>query len=352
MNYSTQELVDMTYLLGECHRNCLLASRVYGARYPERRKSQVKCFEKLKERFELTANANYKKNTRQGKINGEAMQFDIVTAVVENPNISTRQVSAVLDISQTSVVKILHKHKFHDYHPEYEQKLSEQDYQNRINFCNWVLTKIHEDQLFSRYVLFTDECTFSNTSQPNRRNYHHYDNENPHFKISIDQQHRFSVNVWAGIIGQYIIGPYFFEGNLNGERYLHFLQNNLLDLLEDVPLDVIRRMWFMQDGAPPHYNVNVRRFLDNLFPNKWIGRGGPVPWPPRSPDLTCLDFFLWGHIKNLVYQEISENVEDLKTKIRHAFRTITLEMLENVQRSFRERIELCIANNGRNVDHY
>lgn len=88
------------------------------------------------------------------------------------------------------------------------------------------------------------------------------------------------------------------------------------------------------------------------FPNKWIGRGGPVTWPPRSSDLTCLDFFLWGHIKNLVYQEISENVEDLKTKIRHAFRTITLEMLENVQRSFRERIELCIANNGRNVDHY
>lgn len=101
-------------------------------------------------------------------------------------------------------------------------------------------------------------------SLTHRRNYHHYDNENPHFKISIEKQYRFSVNVWAGIIGQYIIGPYFFEGNLNGERYLHFLPNNLLDLLEDVPLDVIRRMWFMQDGAPPHYHGNVRRFLDNI----------------------------------------------------------------------------------------
>lgn len=35
------------------------------------------------------------------------------------------------------------------------------------------------------------------------------------------------------------------------------------------------------------------------YPICWIGRGGPVLWPPRSPDLTHLDFFLWGYLKNL-----------------------------------------------------
>ena len=43
---------------------------------------------------------------------------------------------------------------------------------------------------------------------------------------------------------------------------------------------------FQQDGAPPHWDSDVRRFLDATFPNKWIGSDGPTPWPPRSPDIT------------------------------------------------------------------
>ncbi|EFN69121.1 hypothetical protein EAG_14837, partial [Camponotus floridanus] len=54
---------------------------------------------------------------------------------------------------------------------------------------------------------------------------------------------------------------------------------------------------FMHDGAPPHYTGIVREYLTNNFGNKWIGRGGPIPWPARSPDLNPLDFFFWGHLK-------------------------------------------------------
>lgn len=50
-------------------------------------------------------------------------------------------------------------------------------------------------------------------------------------------------------------------------------------------------LWFQQDGAPPHYSVAVRNYLNNTFPERWIGRRGTIEWPPRSPDLTPLDFF-------------------------------------------------------------
>lgn len=169
--------------------------------------------------------------------------------------------------------------------------------------------------------------------------------------MSIDRQHRFSVNVWAGIVGQHLIGPYFFEGILTGAVYLRFLQTELETLLENVPLNIIRRLWYMHDGAPPHYSNDVRRYLDNVFRNKWIGRGGPVGWPPRSPDLNCLDFFLWGTIKDFVYQETPRNFGDLKRRIRLAFQAVNRNMLVNVQQAFRERIALCVENNGRNVDH-
>jgi len=47
---------------------------------------------------------------------------------------------------------------------------------------------------------------------------------------------------------------------------------------------------FQQDGAPPHGSSHVHPFLDATFPNRWIGTDGPKPWPPRSPDITPLDF--------------------------------------------------------------
>jgi hypothetical protein len=45
---------------------------------------------------------------------------------------------------------------------------------------------------------------------------------------------------------------------------------------------------FQHDGAPQHYTATVREFLDATFPQWWIGRGGWLPWPQRSPDLTPL----------------------------------------------------------------
>lgn len=48
----------------------------------------------------------------------------------------------------------------------------------------------------------------------------------------------------------------------------------------------------MHDGAP-HVSRNVREYLDRLYPGKWIERGGPVNWPPRSKDLSSLEYFLW-----------------------------------------------------------
>lgn len=72
-------------------------------------------------------------------------------------------------------------------------------------------------------------------------------------------------------------------------------------MIDDLPLSLTTDLYFQQDGAPPHYAVQVRQYLNDKFGNKWIGRGGPIQWPPRSPDLTPLDFYLWGEIKRLVY---------------------------------------------------
>ena len=61
------------------------------------------------------------------------------------------------------------------------------------------------------------------------------------------------MNVWCGILGNRIIGPVFFDGNLTGQAYLRFLQEDLGPLLEDIPLEIRRNMWFQHD-----YSRSVR----------------------------------------------------------------------------------------------
>ena len=59
---------------------------------------------------------------------------------------------------------------------------------------------------------------------------------------------------------------------------------------------------FKQDGAPPHWGSHVCQFLDATFPNRWIGRDGPTPWPQRSPDITPLDLFLWEYVRTKCFR--------------------------------------------------
>ena len=82
--------------------------------------------------------------------------------------------------------------------------------------------------------------------------------------------------------------------------YIIFIRDILPEMLENVPLQVRQRLRFQLDGATAHFALDVREYLNNVFPNRWIGRGGPVQWPPRSPDLTPMNFFIWREMKCLV----------------------------------------------------
>ena len=65
---------------------------------------------------------------------------------------------------------------------------------------------------------------------------------------------------------------------------------------------VRKRIWIQHDGAPPRFSVDVHNHLNAAFPVHWIGRGGPIPWPARSPDLNPLDYFLRRYVKSLVFE--------------------------------------------------
>jgi len=167
-----------------------------------------------------------------------------------------------------------------------------------MDFCHWITAR---PQLLS-VILFTDEAPFTRDSINNSRSLHMWPHDNPHETSVTKFQRRFSVKVWCGLLSNKLIRPFVFDNNLTGNTYEVFLRNVLPGLLEDIPLMIRSQMHFQHDGAPPHYTWHVREYLNESFPNRWLGRGGPVAWPPRSPDLKPLDYYLWGHMKTLVYE--------------------------------------------------
>jgi hypothetical protein len=75
----------------------------------------------------------------------------------------------------------------------------------------------------------------------------------------------FSINVWAGNVGDCLIGPRVLPHRLTASHYRDFLLHYLSELLEDVPLAVRARMWYMHDGVLAHLSRAVRDILNNTY---------------------------------------------------------------------------------------
>jgi len=186
---------------------------------------------------------------------------------------------------------------------------------------------------------------------------HIWSHVNPHAIREARHQTTFSINVWAGIFGDRLIGPVRLLERLTGTTYQEFLerltQYILPDVLDEVPLQLRVGMWFMHDGAPPHFSSIARQYLNDQFPGKWIGRNGPVEWPPRSPDLNPIDFYIWGHVKSEVYSTPVTNVDELWERTVATFGAIRNRpgQLERVRESMMRRLNGCVAANGQHFEH-
>ncbi len=101
-----------------------------------------------------------------------------------------------------------------------------------------------------------------------------------------------------------------------------------------------------------HFSKEVRSWLNKVFDGRWIGRGGPISWAPRSSDLTPLDFFLWGHLKTNVYKTPVRDLNDLKTRIANEIKIIKNETLSDVFSEIVKRLNFCIEVEGNSFEQY
>ena len=115
---------------------------------------------------------------------------------------------------------------------------------------------------------------------------------------------------------------------------------------------VIHSGIFQQDGAPPHFSRTVTEFLKQHFPDRVIGRGFEISWPPRSPDLTPLDYWFWSLIKSRVYHNHKpSNIEDLRSRIEYEISQVTQEEVQEAVKHLLRRMHFIVEEDGGIIEH-
>ncbi|GFS80879.1 transposable element tc3 transposase [Trichonephila clavipes] len=185
-------------------------------------------------------------------------------------------------------------------------------------------------------ILWTDEAHFHLDGSVNTHNCRIWQRDNPPSTLRVPL-HSPKVTVWCGFSASFILGPYFFEEliaggpvtcSITGQRYASLLRNKIMP--DPQARQCLSHIVFMQDGAPPQITRCVTDVLKHhITEERVISHQFRHMLPPRSPDLNPCDFWLWGHLKQLVSCDQPKNLPDLKDSIsRH-----TVNISQNTLRS-------------------
>ena len=166
---------------------------------------------------------------------------------------------------------------------------------------------------------------------------------NPH-AINETPLHAEKVGVWCAISRLRIIGPIFFHDTVNTDRYLHIF-TEFVNQLDDIEL---RNGYFQQDGATCHTSNDSMTHIRSFFGDRLISKG---LWPPRSPDLTPPDFFLWGLLKGKVYANKPRTTADLEENIKREIAAVDAGTLQRTFENMERRVRKCLEVGGGHFQH-
>jgi transposase len=348
----TQKLTinERTELVLMCARvgaTCRSVADEFNTKYPDRSPVHFSTVSRLFERFKASGSVlDSDRSGRPRSSTNESTTQTVLSTLENDPMLSIRDLETLTSVKRSSIYNILKKEKFIPYKIKYVHELKETDAPKRLLLSRW-LSEISPNGIF-----FSDECLFSVNNRMNKQNKRLWAKERPNWVTTHGGQNSPKVMVWIAISGTRLIGPYFFRGNVTKNSYLEMLQTCFVPNIRDLLMEKDEEIMFQQDGASAHYADIVKEYLNQIFPEKWIGRGGPIEWPPRSPDLNPLDFFLWGFLKSIVYTvEPPQNQQELEDRIENACKMVTPEMLWNVQNELRRRVNKCVEMRGQQFEH-
>ncbi|GFV38957.1 DUF4817 domain-containing protein [Trichonephila clavipes] len=261
--YTNAEKADMIVAYGATDCNGRAAQRLYAETPPVRRTPAHTMFARLHQQLCETGSFQKAARNRDRTARTELNEEIVLDMVETTPSLSTRGIANEIGISYSSVWRILDDSALHPFHYQRVQSLKECDFAPRQAFSQWYLQQRIANPFLQPPCCSQMRRLFSREGIFNTHNSHSWAAANPHITRTRAAQDRFLVNVWAGILGDHLIGPYILPDRLTGPRYLIFLEQVLPQLLDSAHVTAATRtsMWFQQDGAPTHFSISVRNHL-------------------------------------------------------------------------------------------
>ncbi|GFV72866.1 putative transposase [Trichonephila clavipes] len=219
--------------------------------------------------------------------------------------------------------------------------IHQNDHQASRRFVEWAQNEIAVVPDFHKRILFSDEAHFWLNGYVSKQNCRIWSEGNPQVYVE-KPLHPEKLTVWCALWAGGIIDPNFKndEGHnvtVNGDRYRAMITNFFIPELNNHD---VQELWFQQDGTTCHTARATIDLLKDTFGDRLISRFGPVNWPPRSCDLTPLDYFLWGYVKSLIYADKPQTLDHLEDNIRRVIADIRPQMLEKSHRKLDVQIGL------------
>ena len=274
----------------------------------------------------------------------------------KSPKKSTRRGGPLASMSSTSFWRILRTElNLFPYKIQIKQRLSPENAAKRLEFADIILPMIFNEELDPKQVWFSDEAHFHLDGYVNKQNWRFWGNQNPHI-VHQRALHPRKTTVWCALSSYGIIGPVFIHENINSELYIKVLNENFIPTLRGMGVNM-SETWFMQDGARPHRTQLVFDLLYEYFREKiialdssrFVGEG--TDWAPYSPDLNPCDFYLWGYLKEKVYAQNPQSLEELENIIETEILNIPNTVLNDVIDNFQVRLRHVHRENGWHIEH-
>ena len=274
----------------------------------------------------------------------DATFVDDVRGTIENdPRKSMRAIAREKGVSDGTVRRVVRDDlNLKSYALRRAQFLSKEQVEKRFVRASALLNDMKHDT--SGYLrFFSDEKIFTQQQKVNRRNDRYLTDDAE--EVPVVMSVKFPANVMVlGVVSSEgdVMPPHIFEKGIrvNSEVYIDVLKKVVKPWMDRVAGG--RPYVFQQDSAPSHASKMTQAWLLENIHHHW----SPDLWPPNSPDLNPLDYFVWGVLESKINSVHHPDLDSLKASIGQQFALLDNQAVSRACKAFRTRVDKVVASNG------
>ena len=271
----------------------------------------------------------------------------INTQILENAHLTLNNLQDIikkkldLSISLSTISIGLKRLKFYYKPPKHTQLLTPKQKSDRVAFAYTMLNMFYSSLIDFNDIIFSDESRFI-LGDDKRWVWRRRGENNPSI-YKKEEKFPPSIMIYGAIGVNYKSKLVFVSGSIDSSKYReNIIESEMIETLNETKG---KGNWiFMQDGAKPHSACDTISWLEKQC--RYISK-----WPSNSPDLNPIET-LWGLMKRTVSHIQPQNLNELKCILQQVWDNIKQETINNLVKSFFQRLQLIIANNGESIQPY